>query len=236
MHHDDPLMLNNLFKGSFLISQEATLEKLLKVRAFVFDWDGVFNNGFKDASGSSPFSEVDSMGINMLRFSYYLRTGHNPVTAIISGERNTAAFTLGSREHFHSVYSKIRHKKDAMHHLCTAHGLAPSEIAFFFDDILDLSMAEECGLRMQIGRKGSPLFTRYVSDRLLADYITEADGSGAAIREASELLIGLAGNYDGTIAQRVSWSDNYQQYLAERNTILTNFYTISGSEIIQQTN
>ena len=32
------------------------------IRALVFDWDGVFNDGWKDAQGGSPFSEVDSMG------------------------------------------------------------------------------------------------------------------------------------------------------------------------------
>ena len=47
--------------------------KLTHIKAFVFDWDGVFNNGVKNENKSSNFNEIDSMGTNMLRFSYFLK-------------------------------------------------------------------------------------------------------------------------------------------------------------------
>ena len=59
--------------GMFVCSPEELKQKLMNVKAFVFDWDGVFNNGQKQSSGGSHFSEVDSMGLNLLRFSHYLR-------------------------------------------------------------------------------------------------------------------------------------------------------------------
>ena len=40
------------------------LRRLARTKAVLFDWDGVFNDGFKDAEGGSPFSEVGSMGVN----------------------------------------------------------------------------------------------------------------------------------------------------------------------------
>jgi 3-deoxy-D-manno-octulosonate 8-phosphate phosphatase (KDO 8-P phosphatase) len=234
MNDIDPNQIKNIFRGGFLTQPLAIREKLFKMKAFVFDWDGVFNNGFKDSSGSSPFNEVDSMGINMLRFNYYLRKGHNPLTGIISGEKNTAAFTLARREHFHSVYSSMKNKKDALLHFCAAHDIAPDEVAYFFDDVLDLSIAEVCGLRIMVGRDCNPFFINLVFENELADYITAADGGSNAIREAVELLIGLTGDYNDTIMQRVKYSDNYRTYIETRNKPQPVFYTVSDSQITEQ--
>ena len=57
------------FEGASGISPD----RLDKIKAFVFDWDGVFNNGAKDSEGASPFNEVDAMGTNLLRFNHHLR-------------------------------------------------------------------------------------------------------------------------------------------------------------------
>lgn len=230
----DPDHIKSKFTGIFLAEPMALQGKLLKIKAFVFDWDGVFNDGTKDASGSSPFNEVDSMGVNMLRFSHYLRRGSNPVTAVITGEHNTAAFTLAKREHFHAVYYRIKNKKDALKHLCSTHNLELHDIAYFFDDVLDLSIAELCGLRVMIGRTGSPLFRELVQQRKLADYITAADGSKNAVREAAELLIGLGGSYEDIIMQRVHYTEAYSKYIDQRNEPEPAFYTTIDSQITEQ--
>ena len=99
--------------AEFLISAEEIVKKHTEIKAFIFDWDGVFNTGEKLGSGSSSFTEIDSMGTNMLRFSYYLQNKQNPITAIISGERNESAFYFSEREHFNSSYFKVLHKKIA---------------------------------------------------------------------------------------------------------------------------
>ncbi len=234
MNTAELIHLKGIFSGVFLVEPITLQEKLLKAKAFVFDWDGVFNNGTKDASGSSPFNEVDSMGINMLRFNHYLWKGKSPVTAVITGELNTAAFTFARREYFHGVYYSIKNKKEALMHLCEMHGIEPHEVAYFFDDVLDLSVAEVCGLRIMIGRPGSPLFSALVQKNKLADYITANDGSRNALREAAELLIGLSNHYDDTIMQRVHYTEKYHQYITQRNSCEPSFYTSSYSEIIQQ--
>jgi len=233
MNITHPEQIKSFFKGSFLASPETLLAKLHHIKAFVFDWDGVFNAGFKDAGGSSPFNEIDSMGINMMRFNHFIRKGENPVMAVISGEHNAAALFLSKREHFHCVYSGIRNKKDALLHFCSVHNIKPEEIAFFFDDILDLSLAPICGLRILVGRESNPMFNNLVQTNELADYITANDGGHNAIREAAELIIGITGRYNNTIMQRVAWSDNYQHYITERNTITTNYFIHSGTEITE---
>ena len=46
--------------GNFITNEALMQEKLKSIKAFVFDWDGVFNNGEKSGGGSSNFNEVDS--------------------------------------------------------------------------------------------------------------------------------------------------------------------------------
>jgi len=79
-------------------------DRLSKIKAYIFDWDGVFNDGVKTVQGGSPFSEIDSMGTNMLRFGHWMKTGELPFVAVITGEENPTAQYLAQREHFHSVY------------------------------------------------------------------------------------------------------------------------------------
>src|SRR6478609_5750430 len=92
--------LYNFLGGRFITPISEIQSKMESIRAFVFDWDGVFNGGQKQSTGGSSFSEVDSMGTNLLRFSYFFRNGTMPVTAILSGEKNETAFYFSEREGF----------------------------------------------------------------------------------------------------------------------------------------
>jgi 3-deoxy-D-manno-octulosonate 8-phosphate phosphatase (KDO 8-P phosphatase) len=211
--------------GLFLNGALKFDQKLENIKAYVFDWDGVFNSGSKNENGSSNYNEVDSMGINMLRFSHWLRTGELPITSIISGEKNQSSFQLAAREHFHSCYYKVAHKTDAFEHLCSLHQLKPEEVAFVFDDILDLSMAALCGLRILINRPGVSMVRNHVIEHKLADYITSSPSGNYALREACELMIGIKGNWTKVIDERSGFSKNYQAYLKERNSVETTFYS-----------
>ena len=140
--------------GEFRIPYDAFQSKLKGIRAFIFDWDGVFNDGVKDHLGSSNFNEVDAMGTNLLRFSRWLDRGELPIVAVMSGERNTLSFQLTTREHFHQGYFRVKNKMQAFRHFASLHNLNPKEIAFVFDDVLDLALAEEAGLRIMVQHPG----------------------------------------------------------------------------------
>lgn len=211
--------------GQFLIPEQAFAMRLQTIKAFVFDWDGVFTDTYKDFEMQSRFSEADSMGCNLLRFAYYLRHGKLPYTSIISGENNKAAFAFVKRECFHSTYYKVPDKIVAGDHICEQQGLNYHEIAFVFDDILDLSIARKCGLRIFIPRKGNPLLNDYVIKNDLADYVTAATSGQCPVRESCELLTGMYNSYDDALRQRVEYSDHYRDYLELRKTIAPDFYT-----------
>lgn len=209
--------LTNAFKGTFITAPGVIQEKFAQIKAFVFDWDGVFNDGFKDADGNSHFSEVDSMGTNLLRLNYYLRHHALPPVAVISGERNKAALSFAQREHIDAIYCGIKYKAEALEHLQHRWGILPHEVAFFFDDVLDFSIAKVCGLRFMIGRSANPLLIDFAIRNELVDYVTANDGGHGAIREASEMLMQLSGLYDETLTHRMMFTGLYQEYFGKRN-------------------
>lgn len=217
--------------GRFLINERLFLNRLDKIKLFIFDWDGVFTNGLKDAQLQSQFNESDSVGLNLLRFSYFLVNKKNPIVSIISGEKNQSAFTLAQREHIHRHYFKIPHKILAFQHLCQSFNVSPKECCFVFDDILDLSIAQECGLRMYIQKPSAVLFNDYVIKNLLADYISFSSGSNNAVREITELLIGAYDNFEEVIRHRIQYDDIYQTYLKQKKSVTTENYTYIDNTI-----
>lgn len=222
------------FKGEFITDKVLLQEKLQEVKAFIFDWDGVFNNGQKNSEYGSIFSEVDSMGTNLLRYSSYLKRGKMPVTAIISGEKNASAFYFSKRECFHSSYFKIPNKIVAFKHFCAEHDLKPNEVAYFFDDVLDLPIAEICGLRILVDQKANTNFLNYCHEFKMADYATAFKGGDHAVREACELLIGMNGNFNEVITTRKNYDKKYLDYIEQRKTTSTRFFTLKNGSINEE--
>lgn len=224
--------LEKYFKGKFLTPPANILTKLEKVKAYVFDWDGVFNNGQKDERNTSLFNEIDAMGLNMLRFNHYKRKGSMPLFGIITGEKNSASHSLSDREHFDFVYYKIKHKSTALEHICKEHNITPDEVLFVFDDILDLDVAAKVGVRMMVSRPANPLVIKYALDRQLADYLTANDSSNHALREVTELLMGLTERFDETLDDRIAYNDTYRKFINLRNSLPTEYYTVDGDNIV----
>lgn len=189
-----------------------------RIKAVLFDWDGVFNDGWKDAEGGSPFSEVGSMGVNMLRFSLWLRNGVNPPAAVITGQINPDAERFAQREKLHGMYMGFINKPDAFTEFLRSHQLQAEEVAFFFDDALDLPLAKACGLRILVSRPAGHLFTEHVVARGDADLITACSGGENGLREGTEAVIQLMGNFAEVFDQRASYNETYQRYLRERNS------------------
>lgn len=219
--------------GEFIISCTDMDTSLDRVKAYVFDWDGVFNAGTKGEGATSLFAEADSMGTNLLRFGHWLRTGELPVVAIITGQHNQSAFQLAQREHFHTVYFRFHNKTDALSHIRQNFNIEPSQVAFFFDDALDLSAAALCGLRFLIRRPASILFSDYAKEKNLCDYISANDGANYAVREICELLLAVKGQFSQVLDERVSFGETYSKYLHQRNAIETAFWEKTGDGILE---
>ena len=219
--------------GEFISSPFDISQKLKLIKAYIFDWDGVFNSGTKGEGISSTYSEADSMGTNILRFGHSLLNQHKlPIIAIITGENNISAKKLVFREHFHHLYFRISNKKTALNHLQDIYKLKDNEIAFFFDDILDFPIAERCGLRFMIKRKASSLLINYAKSNNLVDYLSAQEGGNNAVREIVELILGLNNNFYQIIRERTDYSEVYTNYLSKRNKITPQIFTSKDNKII----
>ena len=195
--------------------------KLQSVTAFIFDWDGVFNDGRKGTMSSSGFTETDSMGVNLLRFSYWKEKGALPFCAIITGEENPDARKYAEREHLHALYQKVKNKEAILSRLHDEHKLDAENIAYIYDDVLDLAIANKCGVRICVRTNASLLLREYIAKNSLCDYRTAGSGGMNGVREACELLIGLRGNYDEILQERIAYSEVYQKYFVERQKVET---------------
>jgi 3-deoxy-D-manno-octulosonate 8-phosphate phosphatase (KDO 8-P phosphatase) len=219
--------------GQFITPVADIKAKLQHIKAFVFDWDGVFNNAQKSATGGSNFNEVDSMGTNLLRYSYFLEHGTMPITAVISGEKNETAFYFCERECLNYSFFKIANKIEALNFLCKKENIQPENVAYFFDDVLDIPIAEKCGLRIMVNQKANPLFINHCIQHRLVDYLTASPGGQFAVREATELLIGLNGNFEAVINNRKDYSESYKKYIALRRAASPEQYTLKENGIEQ---
>lgn len=216
--------------GEFIGSIDELQDKILNLKAFIFDWDGVFNDGVKTGSGGSPFSEIDSMGLNMLRFGYYLKFGFIPDIYVVTGENNPPALHLSRREHFKATYLKAKVKTEALAHIKSTNDISNGAVAFMFDDILDIGLAADVGLGFYVSRSANPLLNEYVATKGLAAYRTANTGASNAVREVCELCLGVLGNYSEVVDHRVANSPVYQDYLRLRNTPTTTFFKFDSDQ------
>ncbi len=217
--------------GQFITPAEVIAQKLKKIKVFAFDWDGVFNNAIKSTGHPNGFSEADSMGINLLRYDYFLRNGELPIAAIITGEENPTARDFAKRESFYALYFRIKDKGEALKHFCSNFNVEPENIAWFFDDILDLNVAKQCGVRFYLGRKSQPLTTQFVLDNGMVDYITAHEGGQNALRECAELAMALNGTIDTVLNHRLAFDANYADYFAKRNRVKPVIFTKNGDAL-----
>ena len=229
-----PQDIENLFSGPgavFNVPAPEIARQVAGIKGFIFDWDGVFNAGVKADDQGSPFSEIDSMGINMLRFSYYLKFGFIPQVFIVTGENNQPALRLSQREHFNGVYSKTGNKLYALNHITGAYAIAPASMAFIFDDILDLGLAAKVALRYFVKQPAAPMLQQYIRQHQLAEYYTANTGGHHAVREICELTIALLGNYDQVVQERNARASAYPSYIEARNKIITRYHTLENGRI-----
>lgn len=203
--------------------------QISKIKAYIFDWDGVFNDGVKVGQSGSPFSEVDAMGTNMLRFGHWLKYKSLPIVAVITGEENPSAQYLTQREHFNAIYFKSTNKLVSFEHFLKTNNLKANEVAFVYDDVLDLGVAEKCGLRFLVKHHAAPMFQNYSVKNQITDYITSTDNH--AVREVCELILGAIGNFDEAIKKRSHFDEVYQRYLNERNQLNTNKFFLKEGKV-----
>lgn len=208
--------------GKFITPPVTIAKKLKSIKAFIFDWDGVFNSGIKTKEQSSGFGEADAMGLHILRYAYWRKTGQVPVTAIITGQKNESAITFAQREHINEVFTNFKDKAEPVKQIADTYQIKKNEIASVFDDIIDYPLADNTGLRFLINRDASPLFRKYFTEHNLCDYVTGMQQAHFPVREICEMVVAFIDHYDEMLISRFKNKKQYQQYAEAKNSINTN--------------
>jgi 3-deoxy-D-manno-octulosonate 8-phosphate phosphatase (KDO 8-P phosphatase) len=160
-------------------------EKLAKIKMLILDVDGVMTDGgiLMDSDGREmkKFNVRDGHGLVMIQ-------RHGIQVAILTG-RTSAVVEHRARDlRISEVYQGALNKKEVLTTILEKNRLAPEEIAYMGDDIVDIPVLKMVG------------FSAAVADALdvvkrSVDFVTVQPGGKGAVREVCEMLLMAQGHW-----------------------------------------
>lgn len=172
---------------------EDVYEKILKIKAFTFDIDGVMTDGsiFVAESGDflRTYSAKDGFGLRMASMGGY-RLG------IITGAHSD---TVGKRFRFFGfessdIYLASKDKISDFNDFCTKYGLKPKEVLYCGDDVPDAPVLTACGL-------GVCPADAMEEAKLCADYVSIFPAGARFVREIIEIVMRAQGTWNFDISK-----------------------------------
>jgi 3-deoxy-D-manno-octulosonate 8-phosphate phosphatase (KDO 8-P phosphatase) len=151
-----------------------------------------------------------------------------PIAGILTGAVNQGAEYFAKRECMDVCLRGFNNKRDAWSLFLETFDVRPEEVAYVFDDVIDLPIAESCGLRVCVRRTSSPAFQEYVVAENLCDFITAHEGGDGAVRETCEFLLAVSGIYEKAVQVRIAYGDTYRRYIKQRKAINTRILLAEG--------
>ena len=160
-------------------SMAQVLTRARRIRLVIFDVDGVLTDGqlyfSQHGDEMKAFHSRDGHGIKMLQ--------NNAIAvAIISGRYSAAVERRMADLKVQYVNLDIEDKQQAFAELCDRLALAPEQVAYVGDDIIDLPVMAKAGLAIAV-QDACPFVKRHAHWHTL-----HAGGRGAA-RDVCELIL-----------------------------------------------
>lgn len=164
-------------------------EKASKIKLLLLDVDGVLTDGritLNDrGEETKSFDVKDGLGLKMLKSC--------GVTVAISTARRSRVLEQRAKElEIEDVYQGVTDKKRLCKQLRMVKGLKTEEVCSMGDDLPDLAMFEESGLRIAVADA-----VREVRES--ADFITMHKAGFGAVREACELVLKSQGKWEAVL-------------------------------------
>lgn len=165
-----------------------------QVRLLIFDVDGVLTDGrlFFDDKGIEykAFHSRDGHGIKML-----LESGVD--IAVITGRQSETVNYRMKNLGIELVFQGQRDKLPAYEGLLERLALAPEQVAYVGDDVVDLPVMRRVGLAVAVA-DAHPLVQRY------AHWVTPRSGGSGAARDACEMLLQAHGKLDALMQSYIA--------------------------------
>ena len=156
-------------------------DRLKRIKALVFDIDGVITDGgilaMPDGDLLRVFDAKDSFGVRMVKM-------HGLHTGIITGassESIVRRFTVCGVDK-EDIYLHSRIKMNDFKRFCDSHSLSPEEVMYLGDDLPDVAVLKACGM-------GIAPADAVQEARDAADFVSPYPGGRGCIRHAAEMLL-----------------------------------------------
>ena len=162
-------------------------ERLKKIKAFLFDVDGVFTDGglLADLHGEfyRTFDSKDGFAVRMaVMHGYHM--------GIITGGRSESIrmrfLACGFKDE--NIYLNARNKMIDFEDFCSKHGLKPEEVMYLGDDMPDIPVMMACGC-------GAAPADAVAEVLEIADYVSTKPGGSGCVRECLEMVMKAQGEW-----------------------------------------
>ncbi len=154
------------------------IEKVLKIKLFIMDFDGVFTDNMVGTLQSGEefvlCSKFDSLGLAMLKKL-------NIKLIILTSEKNESVYKRAKKLNIECIYS-VFSKKEMINNLMLEFNLNKENIAFMGNDINDICAAKSVSLFFCPNDSHERI-------KEIADYSTKLSGGHGAIREVCDLFL-----------------------------------------------
>jgi len=174
---------------------ESLKAKLRGVRLVILDVDGVLTDGriIMDEEGRElrSFDVKDGFGVRALIEMGVLVGAISGRTAPCVEQRLRQ---LGVKE----IFQGIRRKREPFRQLLKKYGLRREETLFVADDVYDMPLLEEVGVKVAVADAVEEV-------RRMADWVTKANGGRGAVREVAEAVLKAKGLWEKVLAKLYSW-------------------------------
>lgn len=162
--------------------------KLQKIKAFVFDVDGVLTDGGILATAEGDLFRVfDAKDSFALRMAYMKGYHVGVITGGVSESIKLRFRTCGVP--MENIYLGSRAKIEDLEDFCKRNNITPEEVMYFGDDLPDIPVMHACGC-------GVCPSDAVEEVKEAADHITRRAGGKGCAREMIEAVIKMHGKWE----------------------------------------
>ena len=180
-----------LLQPAFAIP-DPVLQRARSVRLLLFDVDGVLTDGRIILGGEDEhkaFNIKDGHGIKMLQQG-------GVAIGIVTGRKSRAVERRAAELGIERVYQGCDEKLSVYRQLLAEMDLAPEQVAYVGDDVVDLPLLLHVGLSIAV-QDAHPLVKRH------AHWITPSTGGRGAAREVCELILHAQDKYEAALRRHL---------------------------------
>ena len=162
-------------------------QKLLRIKAFAFDIDGVATDGevfcFSDGDLLRTYDAKDGFAIRMAVMHGY------PVAIITGGSSESIRKRMvTSGVPAEDVFLHCRDKREQFAQFCERHHLLPEDVMYFGDDVPDKDVMIACGC-------GVCPSDAVEEVKEIADWVSSRPGGKGCLRECIEVTLRAQGKW-----------------------------------------